>query len=138
MRGYLAQRFQIAVRIRTVAGGVGHRIDQVRKPENRHLVDVRFVAEIPPFQIIDEVQVIAPPDLIRQKLTSFVSRSGSAKRLIDLADIHRLLLAFLDLRSPDGVVTSLMRDSGTPPAAWKAWEEIVAGEIAPENDEDGN
>jgi hypothetical protein len=31
-----------------------------------------------------------------------------------------------------------MRDSGTPPAAWKAWEEIVAGEIAPENDEDGN
>jgi hypothetical protein len=47
LRAHLSQQFQIAVRIRTVAGGLGHRLDQVRKPRNRHLVDVRSVNSIP-------------------------------------------------------------------------------------------
>jgi len=47
LRTYLAERFQIAVRIRTVANGVGHRLYQRRKPENRHLVDIRGVEHFP-------------------------------------------------------------------------------------------
>ena len=39
LRTYLSQRFQIAVRVRTVADGLGHRLYQLRKPKNRHLVD---------------------------------------------------------------------------------------------------
>ena len=32
LRGYLSQRFQIAVRVRTVANGIGRRLYQVREP----------------------------------------------------------------------------------------------------------
>src|SRR5271154_2888701 len=60
LRVYLSERFRIAVRIRTVAHGMGHRRYQVRKPENRHLVDVRSVDKIPPYQIVEEVQVVPP------------------------------------------------------------------------------
>src|SRR5438552_8767389 len=38
--GCLLQRFQITVRIRSVANGLGHRLYQVREPEDRRLVDV--------------------------------------------------------------------------------------------------
>lgn len=48
LRASLSQRFHIAVRIRTVANGLGLRLYQVRKPENRDLVDVRRVDVLPP------------------------------------------------------------------------------------------
>src|ERR1700730_17612110 len=38
LREYLNKRFHIAVRVRKVREGIGYRIYQVRKPENRHLV----------------------------------------------------------------------------------------------------
>ena len=41
IRMHLAETFTIAVRIREVASGVGFRVYQLRKPKNRHLVDVR-------------------------------------------------------------------------------------------------
>ena len=47
LRAHLSERFQIAV-IRTVANGLGHRLYQLRKPKNRHLVDVRGVASSTP------------------------------------------------------------------------------------------
>src|SRR5271170_7741068 len=68
LRAYLAQRFQIAVRIRTVAGGLGHRLYQVRKPKNRHLVNVRHVDALPSHELIDGVSVIRPAELIGQKV----------------------------------------------------------------------
>src|SRR5271169_1718568 len=58
LRVSLSQRFQIAVRVRTVAAGLGHRLYQVRKPQNRHLVDVRSIDSFPPHQVVDNVQVI--------------------------------------------------------------------------------
>src|SRR5437667_12898568 len=36
VRAFLHQRFQIAVRMRSVAGEIGYRIYQLRKPKNRH------------------------------------------------------------------------------------------------------
>ena len=36
LRKYLNQKFHIAVRVRKVREGLGYRIYQVRKPENRH------------------------------------------------------------------------------------------------------
>ena len=42
---FLNRRFHIAVRVRTVRGGIGYRVYQVSKPKNRHLVDVRAAAE---------------------------------------------------------------------------------------------
>src|SRR5258707_11889997 len=51
LRRHLAEKFQIAVRIRTVADGKGHRLYQIRKPKNRHLVDVRAVDGLPAHQV---------------------------------------------------------------------------------------
>jgi len=137
LRTFLAQRFQIAVRIRTVAGGAGHRLYQVRKPKNRHLVDVRKVDALPPHELVDEVCVIRPAALIGQKVVSMTSRSQTAKGATDLADIRRLLLTFPDLRNPEGPVADRLRESGAPAAALETWREIATHEIVPENDDDG-
>lgn len=137
LRTYLAERFQIAVRIRTVANGVGHRLYQRRKPENRHLVDIRSVDRFPAHGTVDSVLVIAPAGLICLKVISSVSRMGSAKRFTDLADIYRLLLTFPDLKTPDGPVAEHLRASGASETVLDAWRGIVAEEITPEDDEAG-
>ena len=62
-------------------GRLGHRLYQLRKPKNRHLVDVRSVNAVPPHQVVDNVLVVPPVDLIGQKVLSMVNRSGTAKRI---------------------------------------------------------
>src|SRR5580698_7513108 len=56
LRAHLAARFHIAVRIRQVASGKGHRLFQLRQPKNRHLADVRQVSHLPPNQLIAEIR----------------------------------------------------------------------------------
>src|SRR5213080_654810 len=58
LREHLNQRFHIAVRVREVRDGLGYRIYQVRKPTNRHLVDLRPVEHLPPAQRVDRVLVV--------------------------------------------------------------------------------
>lgn len=137
LRAHLSERFQIAVRVRTVANGLGHRLYQIRKPKNRHLVDIRAVDGLPAHQVIEQVLVVPPAELIGQKVVSTVNRSGSAKRMTDLADIHRLLLTFPELKAAEGPVTACLRAAGAAEPALDAWREIVAQEIVPENDDDG-
>jgi hypothetical protein len=137
LRVHLSERFQIAVRVRTVANGLGYRLYQVRKPKNRHLVDVRRVDSLPPHQMVEQIQVVPPAELISQKVKSMISRSGTAKRITDLADIHRLLLALPEFKATEGPVADRLRATGAPGAALEAWREIVAQEIIAENDEDG-
>src|SRR5881227_168484 len=60
LRVHLNERFHITVRVRTIREGIGYRIDQVRKPENRHLVDVRRVDALPPAQRVEKVMVVTP------------------------------------------------------------------------------
>jgi hypothetical protein len=137
LRRHLAEKFQIAVRIRTVADGKGHRLYQIRKPKNRHLVDVRAVDGLPAHQVVEEVLVVPPADLIGQKVVGMVSRSGTAKRMTDLADIHRLLLAFPELKISEGIVTERLRAAGALEPAFNAWREIAAQEISAEDDDEG-
>src|SRR5271165_2577025 len=79
LRLHLSQKFQIAVRIRTVANGLGHRLYQVRKPQNRHPVALRGVENLPPHQVVEKVLVVQPVELISQKVQSMVHRAKSAK-----------------------------------------------------------
>ncbi|HZW31550.1 MAG TPA: hypothetical protein VFF52_12635 [Isosphaeraceae bacterium] len=137
LRAHLAARFQIAVRIRTVADGLGYRLDQLRKPKDRHLAAVRRVAGLPAHQVVDNVLVVPPADLICQKVVSRVSRSGTAKSTLDLADIYRLLLTFPELKTREGPVAERLRDSGAPESALEAWREIAAQEIVAEDDDEG-
>jgi hypothetical protein len=134
---FLSQKFQIEVRVRTVANGIGRRLYQVRKPDDRRLVDVRGVDALPPHRVVEEIFVVPPVDLISQKLVGMVSRIGTANQMMDLADIRRLLLRFPELQAAEGPVAERLRASGAPAPALEAWREIAAQEIVAENDEDG-
>jgi hypothetical protein len=137
LRTYLNQRFHIAVRVRSVKDGIGYRVYQVRKPENRHLVDVRPVATLPPVNRVRNVQVVAPPELIANKVVSMVSRSHKAKGLIDEADVYRLLLTFPELKTEQGPVAERLAANAATGEAIAAWKALVAEEILPEDDEAG-
>ena len=136
-RAFLNRRFHIAVRVRRVREGLGFRIYQVRKPENRHLVDIRPVAELPPAQRVKKVLVVSPPELIANKVVSTVSRKKTAKGLMDRADLRRLLLTFPELKREAGEVAERLRAAGAEEAALAAWTELVAEEILPEDEDAG-
>src|SRR5216683_3626305 len=103
-RKFLNQRFHIAVRVRKVREGLGYRIYQVRKPENRHLIDVRPVEVLPPAQRVKKVLVVTPPELIANKVMSMVARGHKRKGFMDHADLAILLLTFPELKVEEGAV----------------------------------
>ncbi len=134
IREFLSQRFQIAVRIQTVANGLGHRVYQIHKPNNRHLVDVRSVEHLPYSRLVGDVLVIAPVELVGLKVLSMVGRLGTAKGLIDQADILRLLAAFPELRTKEGEVAESLNKSGAPSTVLSAWQEILSRPIVEEDE----
>ena len=136
LRRHLNKRLHIAARVRTVRQGIGYRIYQVRKPENRHLVDLRPVNELPPAQHVRRVLVVTPPELIANKLMSMVDRVHKPKGLIDRADLYRVLLAFPELKSEVGPVAKRLRVAKAPLEVWQAWKELVRQQITAESDED--
>jgi hypothetical protein len=135
LRAYLAQRFQIAVRTRTVREGVGYRIYQLRKPTNRHLVDVRRVAQLPHCNRLREVLVAAPAELISHKVRSLVSRRNTPKGMTDTADLRRLLLAFPELKTAEGLVADALHAAGAVDETFDAWHDLVAQEIQPDDED---
>jgi len=140
IRAHLHARFDIAVRVRRVAGGAGHRVYQVREPKNRHLVDIRLVESLPAAQRVDELAVMTPVELICAKVQSMVNRPKTAKGLTDEADLRRLLLTFPALKTKIGIVrdrleTAVVGDDST--GVLSAWERLVEQEFLPEDDEQG-
>src|SRR5437588_4290349 len=104
LRAFLNKRFHIAVRVRRVREGLGYRIYQVQKPENRHLVDIRPVAELPPAKQVKKVLVVTPPELIAGKVSAWVRRRGKPKAGSDWRDLAVLLLTFPELKREEGPV----------------------------------
>src|SRR5437870_11519334 len=115
IRAYLNQRFHIAARVREVRGGIGYRVYQLRKPENRHLVDVRPVSELPPAQRVRKVLVVTPPELIANKVMSMVGRQKKRKGTMDRADLMTLFVTFPELKTMDGEVAKRLRAAGATP-----------------------
>ncbi len=136
IRQHLNQTFQIAARVRSVREGLGYRVYQVRKPKNRHLVDVRSVASLPPNQRVHDVLVLTPLELICAKLLSMANRPKTAKGLMDAADLRRLLLTFPEFHVDPVRVQERLEASGAGPNVVKAWQEFASEEILPEGDED--
>lgn len=132
---FLSGRFNIAVRLRTVASGRGLRIYQVRKPTNRHLVDIRSVDQLPPCQRLQRILVPTPTELLAQKTISMVSRSKTAKGMTDVADLRRLLLTFPDLKVERGAVADSLIASGASVSILQAWRDLVAQEIEADDDD---
>lgn len=137
LQEFLNQRFHIAIRSRTVARGAGHRLYQVRKPKNRHLVDVRSVKQLPDCDRVEGVLVPTPPELISQKLVSMASRPKTAKGMTDAADLRRLLLAFPHLKAEIGPVDDALQAAEATEAVFDAWRDLVSQEIEPEDEDAG-
>jgi len=134
LREQLAKDLHIAVRVREVVPG-GVRVYQLRKPANRHLVDVRQVAQLPPSQPIAGVQVLAPADLVAMKVVSMVNRQGRPKGGTDLVDLQRLLLTFPELKTEEGAVAARLHELNADGAVFARWRELVAMAIEPDEDE---
>jgi hypothetical protein len=136
LRESLAERFHIAVRVRTVRGDKGYRLFQMQKAGNRHLVDVRPVDSLPQSQPIEGILVLAPTQLIAQKVISFHSRRGQPKGFSDMRDLAVLFLAFPDMKSESGVVSKALEELGATAEEMTTWRELVAQELVAPNDDD--
>ncbi len=136
IRDHLHHTLGIAVRVRRVKQGLGYRLYQVTKPKNRHLVDVRSVEELPPTRRVEGVLAVAPAELIAGKVIAYARRRGRPKAFTDRRDLSVLLLAFPELKRTEGPVTDRLIAAGADEAALAAWQEIVATEILPEEDDE--
>ena len=136
IREHLARRFNIAVREREVREGLGHRVYQVQKPRNRHLVDIRRTEALPPVERIGGVLVVAPAELIAGKLIAFEQRRGKPKSGTDWRDLALLLLKFPGLKQEFGPVRDRLVAAGVGPALLNSWATVVAQEILPEEEDD--
>jgi len=133
LRRLLAERFHIAARVRVVANGCGFRVYQVRKPKNRHLVDVRQVDALPKTNTIKKIRVIIPSELIILKLASYMARGHTEKGLSDRLDLHRLLRVFPQLRSEhSGPVAERLVSAPMK----RAWGRLLLERIEQTDDDD--
>ena len=133
---FLHDSMGIPVRVRTVASGKGFRIYQLIAPSNRHLVDVRQVSELPPCQAVDGILVVQPAELMALKLVSMSMRTNTPKGLTDQADLMRLVLAFPEHRSIDGIVSIALQKLAAPAQAYDAWKSLVENVVLPDTDDD--
>jgi nucleotidyltransferase AbiEii toxin of type IV toxin-antitoxin system len=136
LRVHLSERFHIAVRVGTVRGDKGHRLFQIQKTGNRHLVDVRPVDSLPQSQTIEGILVLAPAQLIAQKAISFHSRRGQPKGFSDMRDLAVLFLTFPEMKTESGAVSNALKALGASAEEMNAWREIVAQELSAPNDDD--
>ena len=135
MRTYLSERFNIAVRVRTVAQGKGYRVFQIRKEGNRHLVDLRRVTSLPKAELIDGVQIVTAAELIARKVISLNSRRGQPKSGTDWRDLALLLLTFPKLKAESGAVVEILSSLGASEDELKTWNEVVRQEISEPDDD---
>ncbi|MGA9382614.1 MAG: nucleotidyl transferase AbiEii/AbiGii toxin family protein [Phormidium sp.] len=135
LREYLSQKFYIAVRVREVKEGQGYRIYQVQSSGNRHLVDLRKVRDLPNAQRIEQVLVIAPPDLVASKVISYYQRRGKPKSGTDWRDLAMLLLTFPELKQESSQVLNCLLVGEINEKILEFWQEVVQMEIEAEDDE---
>jgi hypothetical protein len=135
LRKHLADRFKIAVRVREVAAGKEFRIYQLRQPKNRHLADVRQVNSSPLTQLVADVRVLYPEDLIAMKLISSSARGAHPKADTDRRDLKVLLLAFPRLKKEAGPVLDHLKAHGASTSVIDEWRQLVATRIADETED---
>jgi len=119
---FLSNKFHIVVRVSEI-GDKGLRIYQVRKEGNRHLIDVRLLAEFPDTETIEDIRVLSPIELIVSKVVSFHSRYGKPKSWTDRRDLAVLLLQFPELKEK---VSETLRAKNVGEAVLETWAEIAS------------
>ncbi len=137
IRAQLAAEFTIAVRVREVASGRGFRVFQLREPKNRHLVGIRQTENLPANQVIAEVRVLSPEELIAQKVISLTARSNQPKGDTDRRDLKMLLLQYPGLKVESGAVKICLTRAAATQETLAEWAKIVASSIEPQADDEG-
>lgn len=135
LRKFLSDRFHIAVRIREI-GDKGFRLYQIRNEGNRHLVDLRSVDELPKTELIENIMVLSPAELIASKVISYQSRRGKPKAGTDWRDLAVLLLQFPQLKTEHGEVGEILAKRAVKESVLGAWQEIVAQDLQVEKDDE--
>jgi hypothetical protein len=136
LRIFLNERFHIAVRVCEATEGIGYKVYQVRKPKNRHLIDVRAVDDLPPRRLVRKVSVASPEELIANKVKAFTERRATPKAGTDWRDLAMLLLTFPELKQKEGPVAECLRVADASKEVLAAWKQAVAQEIVPEGEDD--
>ena len=136
LRAHLGDQFHVAVRVHEVADGRGYRIYQIQKTGNRHLVDIRLVATLPPSQRISQVLVASPEELIALKVIAYYQRRGQPKSGTDWRDVAMLLLTFPELKSNDGLVTDRLKAENAGEDVMSLWSDLVKQEIQSTDEDD--
>ncbi|MGH7450717.1 MAG: nucleotidyl transferase AbiEii/AbiGii toxin family protein [bacterium] len=136
LQEHLRQQFRIAVRMREISNRKGYRLYQVQKSRNRHLVDIRPVATLPPTKRISKVLVVTPPELIANKVISYHQRRGKPKSGTDWRDLAMLLLKYPQLKHKYGPVLERLQAAEVDPAILSVWNELVTQEITPADDDE--
>jgi hypothetical protein len=136
LRQFLSERFQIAVRIRTIRGGIGFRLYQITKPTNRHLADVRPVTSLPSAQSIEGVLVVTPAEVVVGKVISCVRRKGKPKSFTDRRDLAHMLLKFPELKTAHGLVEERLVAENAGEEALIFWRQLVDEQILSEEEDD--
>ncbi len=136
LKDYLNNKFEIAIRVREVANGKGFRVYQKRKEGNRHLVDIRLVSEFPKTEIIENISILSPAELIASKIVSYQSRKEQPKAGTDWRDLAFLLLKFPELKTEKGEVFEILQERQVSENVLNYWREIVGQDLQTENDDD--
>jgi len=97
---------------------------------------VRSVETLPATRRIDQVLVMAPADLIASKVIAYAQRRGNPKSGTDWRDVAMLLLTFPELKRDPGPVTDRLQVTGATPDVLAVWQELVAQEIQPADEDD--
>jgi hypothetical protein len=137
LREYLCARYQISVRVGVIKRGLGFRLYQVRKPRNRHLVDVRHIEGLPPSKRVARVLVMTPDVLVASKVVALHRRRGKPKAGTDWRDIAVLLLAFPHLKKHPGPVTKHLIASSADGSVLDTWKDLVSQELSAEEEDEG-
>lgn len=136
LREHLSNKFEIAVRVRKVANGKGFRVYQKRKEGNRHLVDVRLISDFPATEIIENISILSPVELIASKIVSYQSRKGQPKAGTDWRDLAFLLLKFPELKTEKGEIFKILKLRNANNKTLESWREIVRQDLQTENEDE--
>jgi len=133
----LCARFHTGFVVRSDAGGVRHRVHELRAPKERPFCDVRTVAALPPFEVHDQLQIVAPVGLVAGKTMRYAARRRQPNGGTDLADLRRLLLQFADFTTVrSSTIAEQIRAIGGSEDAVRTWEALCLDRIEPgEEDE---
>ena len=134
LRGYLSERFHIAVRVPVIGAAKGYRLFQIQKARNRHLVDLRAAESLPHAERIEDVLVMSPPELIAHKVISYHARHGQPKAGTDWRDLAMLLLAFPELKQEEGAVSEALKSISVNNDVMQTWRELIAQKIVEPED----